>query len=170
MATCATSPSLQELYDKAASCAQRDQPTQTMCKEPIEAISKSDCGDGHRSAGLRSGSRSESVDQRGLFASPTGVRSVWLRHDLETFPKRLKPWSKAAQEPSHVLTESQVRALKKPSKKSAREIETRTSTSELRIRTMSARSRASGESINRPSSIPTPRSPLPSCTTARTLW
>jgi hypothetical protein len=25
------------------------------------------------------------LTRRGLFASPTGVRSVWLRHDLETF-------------------------------------------------------------------------------------
>jgi hypothetical protein len=30
------------------------------------------------------------LTQRGLFVSPTGVRSVWLRHDLETFHKRLK--------------------------------------------------------------------------------
>ena len=30
------------------------------------------------------------LTRRGLFASPTGVRSVWLRHDLETFAKRLK--------------------------------------------------------------------------------
>src|SRR5262245_54028093 len=30
------------------------------------------------------------LTQRGLFVSATGVRSVWLRHDLETFRKRLK--------------------------------------------------------------------------------
>jgi hypothetical protein len=27
------------------------------------------------------------LTQRGLFVSPTGVRSVWLRHDLETLPQ-----------------------------------------------------------------------------------
>ena len=54
------------------------------------------------------------LTRRGLFASPTGVRSVWLRHDLETFANGSRHWeAKLAQEPGHVLTESQVRALEK---------------------------------------------------------
>ena len=54
------------------------------------------------------------LTKRGLFVSPTGVRSVWLRHDLQTFAKRLKALeTKLAQEPGQVLTESQVRAMEK---------------------------------------------------------
>src|SRR6201989_2599655 len=54
------------------------------------------------------------LTKRGLFASSSGVRSVWLRHDLQTFAKRLKALeAKLAQEPGHVLTESQVLAMEK---------------------------------------------------------
>src|SRR5919202_4840447 len=54
------------------------------------------------------------LTKRGLFASPSGVRSVWLRHDLQTFAKRLKALeAKLLQEPGHVLTESQVLAMEK---------------------------------------------------------
>jgi hypothetical protein len=32
---------------------------------------------------------SNELRKRGIFISPSGVRSVWLRHDLESFKKRL---------------------------------------------------------------------------------
>ena len=54
------------------------------------------------------------LTRRGSFISPTGVRSVWLRNDLQTFQRRLKALeAKLGQEPGRVLTESQVRAMEK---------------------------------------------------------
>ena len=54
------------------------------------------------------------LTRRGTFISPSGVRSVWLRHDLQTFQRRLKALeAKLGQEPGRVLTESQVQAMEK---------------------------------------------------------
>lgn len=56
---------------------------------------------------------SNTLKQEGIFVSPGGVRSIWLRHDLETFKKRLIALEEKAAVENLVLTEAQLQAMEK---------------------------------------------------------
>lgn len=56
---------------------------------------------------------SNELRQNGILISPGGVRSVWLRHDLETFKKRLKSLEEQVAKEGIILTENQLVALEK---------------------------------------------------------
>src|SRR5215216_782963 len=69
---------------------------------------------------------SSKLKKRGIFVSPGGVRCIWVRHDLETFPKRLKALEAKAARENLILTEEQLVAMEraKKEKEAHGEIET----------------------------------------------
>lgn len=56
---------------------------------------------------------SNELRKRGIFVSPSGVRSIWLRHELANFKQRLRALEKHVAATGAVLTEAQVVALEK---------------------------------------------------------
>lgn len=69
---------------------------------------------------------SNELRKKGVFVSGSGVRSIWLRHDLENFKKRLKALEAKVARDGIVLTDEQIAALerKKHDDEACGEIET----------------------------------------------
>lgn len=56
---------------------------------------------------------SNELRKLGIFVSASGVRSIWLRHDLANLKTRLKALEAIVAEKGGILTEAQVQALEK---------------------------------------------------------
>lgn len=56
---------------------------------------------------------SNELRKLGVFISPSGVRSVWLRHNLANFKNRLKALEAKVANDGLILTEDQVRLWRK---------------------------------------------------------
>lgn len=56
---------------------------------------------------------SNELRKRGFFVSPSGVRCIWLRHNLASFKQRLIALEKKSAQENFILTEAQVAALER---------------------------------------------------------
>lgn len=56
---------------------------------------------------------SNELRKKGIFVSPSGVRSIWIRHDLANFKQRLKALEEKVAQEGIILTEAQVKALER---------------------------------------------------------
>ena len=101
--------------------------------------------------------------KQGIFISAGGVRSVWQRHDLEVFDKRLKRLEARIAEEGLILTEAQLMAMERKKNAANPLVRSRPSTldtSGRRTPTMSAISRVSAGSTSKPLSTRTLGLPL----------
>ena len=104
-----------ELYDKGGELALREISRRKPCpKNRVEDhVEKAIMEMALEKPALGQVRVANELTKRGLFVSPTGVRSVWLRHDLETFRKRPKALEAKAAQEQIVLTEEQLRAMER---------------------------------------------------------
>ena len=56
---------------------------------------------------------SNELRKKGVFVSGSGVRSIWVRHNLENFKKRLKALEEKVAQEGIILSDSQIAALEK---------------------------------------------------------
>jgi hypothetical protein len=62
---------------------------------------------------------SNELRRAGIFVSGSGVRSIWVRHELENFKQRLKALENKVAREGIILTEAQVSALERKQEEDA---------------------------------------------------
>jgi len=117
-----------ELYDRGGELALQELTRRKPCvKNRIEAhIEEAVCTLALEKPAWGQLRVSNELKKAGLFVSPSGVRCIWQRHDLETFKKRLKALEAKIAQDHLILTEDQLKALEtaKDEKQAHGEIET----------------------------------------------
>ncbi len=56
---------------------------------------------------------SNELRKKGIFVSASGVRSIWIRHNLENFKKRLNALDAKVAQDGLILSDSQIAALER---------------------------------------------------------
>ena len=110
---------------------------------------------------------SNELRKLGIFVSGSGVRSIWLRHDLENFKKRLKALEAKVASEGILLNDGQVAALEKRRRKMKPAVKLRRrilAISARKILSMWVTLKAWAVSTNRPKLIPIVKSLIASST------